>query len=184
MTRSSAAARVTPAARPNGRPAPPARLRVVAAGHSRVRMRLAVLCIGLLGGGLVLLLLLNISLSRGSYELYQRQAQQNLLDEQVQSLQQGLLAEQAPQSLAARARALGMVPAPNPAFVRIGDGKVLGSATPAPTPMPSPTAAARKTTVAPKPTAAPTPSAGPTRSHGSPVAGTKPHHTPAPTRTP
>jgi len=183
MTRSSAA-RVTPAARPGGRPAPQARLRVVAAGHSRVRMRLAVLCIGLLGGGLVLLLLLNISLSRGSYELYQRQAQQNLLAEQVQSLQEDLLAEQAPQTLAARARTLGMVPAPNPAFVRIGDGKVLGAATPAP--VPSPTAAPKPNT-APKPTAAPTRSApaskSPTHPHGSPAAGS-PHRTPAPTRTP
>ena len=80
----------------------------------------------LLGGGLVLLLVLNISLSRGSYELYQGELRQHLLAEQQQVLREQLMANQAPQHLARRARALGMVPAPNPAFVRLPDGSVVG----------------------------------------------------------
>jgi hypothetical protein len=36
-----------------------------------------------------------------------------------------------PQQVASRAQALGMVPVVNPAFLRLSDGRVLGSATPA-----------------------------------------------------
>jgi hypothetical protein len=62
------------------------------------------LCVALLTGGLVLLLLLNISLSRGAYELYRGQAQLSRLEEQRQATEEDLLAQQAPQELAARAR--------------------------------------------------------------------------------
>jgi hypothetical protein len=143
------AARV--AARPAARAAAPPRLRVVPAGHARTRVRLVLLCVALLTGGLVLLLLLNISLSRGAYELYRGQAQLSRLQELRQATEEDLLAQQAPQELATRARHLGMVPAPNVAFLRLNDGRVLGTVTAAPRPTPAP---ARTPATAPTPTAA------------------------------
>jgi hypothetical protein len=163
----SNAARVAarPAARPAGRAAAPPRLRVVPAGHARTRVRLVLLCVALLTGGLVLLLLLNISLSRGAYELYRGQAQLSRLEEQRQATEEDLLAQQAPQELAARARRLGMVPAPNVAFVRLGDGRVLGTPTAAARPKPPPvrTPAAAPTATAASPTKAPAATASPSR---------------------
>ena len=130
MSQATATARpaARPLTRPASRPIPPSRpqLRVVSARHSRPRLRLAISAMALLGGGLVLLLVLNISLSRGSYELYQGELRQHLLAEQQQVLREQLMANQAPQHLARRARALGMVPAPNPVFVRLPDGSVVG----------------------------------------------------------
>jgi hypothetical protein len=107
----SNAARVTarPAARPTGRAAAaPPRLRVVPAGHARTRVRLVLLCVALLTGGLVLLLMLNINLSRGAYELYRGQAQLSRLDA---AATEDLLAQRARRG-GRRARRLGMVPAP------------------------------------------------------------------------
>jgi hypothetical protein len=130
MSQATATARsaARPPTRPASRAVPPSRpqLRVVSARHSRPQLRLAISAMALLGGGLVLLLVLNISLSRGSYELYQGELRQHLLAEQQQVLREQLMANQAPQHLARRARALGMVPAPNPAFVRLPDGSVVG----------------------------------------------------------
>jgi hypothetical protein len=170
----SNAARVTarPAARPTGRAAAaPPRLRVVPAGHARTRVRLVLLCVALLTGGLVLLLMLNISLSRGAYELYRGQAQLSRLEEQRQATEEDLLAQQAPQELAARARRLGMVPAPNVAFVRLDDGRVLGTPTAAPRPTHAP---------APAPTAPPTasPGASPAKATAKPGATARPSHPP------
>jgi hypothetical protein len=62
---------------------------------------------------------------------------------------------QSPQTLAARAAALGMVPGGPPAFLRLSDGKVLGQAIAAPAgPAVAPTVAALQTPVTPT---APTP---------------------------
>ena len=130
----SSAARVTtrptvrPTTRPSRQPAPP-RLRVVSVPR-RTRSRAGtVVCCGLiLVTGLVALLLLNITLSRGSYELFRLEAEQVQLAERQQALREQLDAEAAPQRLARRARELGMVPAKGPAFVRLSDGDVLGVA--------------------------------------------------------
>ena len=128
MSPATARSAARPLTRPASRQIPPSRpqLRVVSARQSRPRLRLAISAMALLGGGLVLLLVLNISLSRGSYELYQGELRQHLLAEQQQVLREQLMANQAPQHLARRARALGMVPAPNPVFVRLPDGSVVG----------------------------------------------------------
>ena len=131
MISSAAAAR--PLARPGLRPAPgyrprpqAPRLRVVAPAPSGNRAGLALLVVVLLAGGLLSLLFLNIALSRGSYQLSDAQAEQHKLVERQQALQEEIEAAGAPQHLARRARELGMVPAPNAAFVEVPQGKVLG----------------------------------------------------------
>jgi hypothetical protein len=152
MSSSAAAARplARPAVRPGPgvRPRPPApRLRVVAPAPAANRAGLALLTIVLLAGGLMALLFLNISLSRGSYQLSDAQAEQRKLAERHQALAEQIEAASAPQRLARRARALGMVPAPNAAFVELPRGTVLGRPAEAkapPKPKAKPKATAKK----------------------------------------
>jgi hypothetical protein len=130
---SSSAAAARPLARPAVRPAPGVRprpqaprLKVVAPARSGSRTGLALLAVALLAGGLITLLMLNISLSRGSYQLSDAKTEQRKLEERRQALQEQIQAASAPQRLASRARDLGMVPAPNTAFVEVPSGKVRG----------------------------------------------------------
>ncbi len=130
----------TTRALPRPVPAPaPVRLRVVTVpGHTRPRAGLAVVCLALLVAGLVGLLLLNVSLERGAYVLRDQQVRSDQLRERQQALREELQQLQAPQSLARRAEALGMVPSSNVAFKRLSDGRVLGvpgraAAAPSPT---------------------------------------------------
>jgi hypothetical protein len=130
---SSSAAAARPLARPALRPAPGTRprpqaprLKVVAPARSGSRTGLALLAVALLAGGLLTLLVLNISLSRGSYQLSDAQLEGRKLAERQQALEEEIEAARAPQRLAARARDLGMVPAPNTAFVELPSGKVRG----------------------------------------------------------
>jgi hypothetical protein len=103
-------------------------LRIVSAPeHLRSRASLVAACIALLGVGLVGLLVLTVSLGRGAYEMGELRRTTTQLAEQRQALEEQIAAEQAPQALAARARALGMVPAPNVAMIRSSDGAVLGT---------------------------------------------------------
>jgi uncharacterized protein HemX len=124
----TAAARVAP--RPIPRPAlrerPQPRLRVVAPAPRRSAGGLALLSVGLLGLGLLVLLLLNISIGKGAFALTELQQQQRQLTENRQTLAEQVEAASAPQKLAAKARKLGMVPAPNTAFVRLPDGTLQG----------------------------------------------------------
>ncbi len=154
-------------ARPAARPAPaPPRLRVVSAPtHTRSRAGAVVGCGALLVAGLVTLLLLQMSLERGAYSLQAAQGQARELGEQEQSLREQIEKLQAPQNLAAKAAALGMVEAPNPAFLRASDGRVLG--------VPAPGVAKPSPTV--KTPDAKTPSAGkpPAKVQAKPDAATK-----------
>ncbi|GAA3626414.1 hypothetical protein GCM10022223_49590 [Kineosporia mesophila] len=139
MSTSTATARVAPeylsgaaAARQNTRqPARPPlrvprpRLRVVPAPR-RSRTGLALLCVGLLGAGLLALLLLNISIGKGAYELTGLQQKQRELADQQQSLTEQVESQGAPGKLAGKAKKLGMVPAPNPAFLDPDNGSVKG----------------------------------------------------------
>jgi hypothetical protein len=115
-------------ARPAPRPVPaPPRLRVVAAPeHARSRAGVVVASVGLLVAGLVTVLLVQMSLERGAYALQREQSQARVLGEQRQALQEQIQQLKAPQNLARKAAGYGMVPAPNPAFLRARDGKVLG----------------------------------------------------------
>ena len=126
MSQSSAAV-VRPIVRPvPGQRAQRPRLRVVAPAPRRSAGGLALLSVGLLGIGLLVLLLLNISIGKGAYSLTELQTRQRELAEQKQSLSEQVEQASAPQRLAGQARRLGMVPAPNTAFVRVPDGRVQG----------------------------------------------------------
>ena len=107
---------------------PPApRLRLVSTPENlRSRGGLVAACLGLLAVGLIGLLVMTVSLGRGAYQLGQLRADTTELTEQRQALQEEIASLQAPQNLEARARGLGMVPAPNAAVVRRSDGVVLG----------------------------------------------------------
>lgn len=140
MSQVTAAARVMPGGYPDGypgaRPSPqqPPRLRVVAPARHRSAGGLALLSIALLGAGLMALLMLNISIGKGAYELSALQRQQRELAVDQQELSEQVEQVSAPQELARAAKELGMVPAPNTVFVKVPDGQVQGRATVAPEP--------------------------------------------------
>jgi hypothetical protein len=138
---------------------------VAAPAQARSRAPLVVGCLALLAVGLVGLLLLNVSLEKGAFVRRQQQTKIDQLVEQRQALQEDLAALEAPQSLARRANDLGMVEAPNAAFVRTSDGRVLG------VPSPGVAAQAPSVTVRPVPAAGRGSTAGPAASP-SPTKGT------------
>jgi hypothetical protein len=129
MSTSTATARVParPIARPVARERPlQPRLRVVAPTQHRSAAGLALVCVVLLGAGLLALLLLNISIGKGAYTLTELRSQQRQLVESQQALAEQVEAQSAPQKLAAAALKLGMVPQPNSVFVTLPDGTVEG----------------------------------------------------------
>jgi cell division protein FtsB len=93
-----------------------------------------ILVAGLVVGGLVSLLLLNTVLAQDAYALHSLQKETATLADSEQALVQQVAQDESPAALATRARELGLVPAPNPVFVRGADGTVLGVATPAEAP--------------------------------------------------
>jgi hypothetical protein len=123
-----------PAARHHVRPSPlpgraqqAPRLRAVSVPrHTRSRAGLVVVCLALLALGLVGLLLLDVGLERGTYELRDQNVRAEQLREQEQRLQRELQDRTAPQNLAAQARKLGMVDADGaPVFV-LPNGRTIG----------------------------------------------------------
>lgn len=140
MSQSAAARPAVRAPRPGpgpravpSRPSPP-RLRVVSAPRStRSRAGLVAVCAGLLVLGLVGLLLLNVSLERGTYDLRDQSTRADQLREQRQRLQVELRARAAPADLDRRARGLGMVDAPPSPLFLVG-GRTLGVPMRAPAP--------------------------------------------------
>ena len=72
-------------------------------------------------------LLLSIGTANGAYRLAELQQRSDLLAHQQQVQAESLQALAAPQRLAARAAALGMVPDDSPAYLDARTGKVLGS---------------------------------------------------------
>jgi hypothetical protein len=138
MSQSTAARPVARAPRPGprvpaARPAGP-RLRVVTAPrHTRSRAGLVAACAGLLVLGLVGLLLLNVSLERGTYDLRDQASRAEQLREQKQRLEVENREQASPATLSAHARGLGMVDGPaSPVFLK--GRTTLGVPTPAPTP--------------------------------------------------
>jgi hypothetical protein len=139
--------RSTPPSRGAARPPRPA-LRVVAVpAPDRARTAFVALCLLLLGGGLLALLLVNTAMANGSFRLHDLQATADQLTDRQEALRQDIAVQAAPERLAARARALGMVPSGSAAFLRLSDGRVLGVAKAAPAP-PAPTVSAGSTTAA------------------------------------
>ncbi|BEP15479.1 hypothetical protein acdb102_37900 [Acidothermaceae bacterium B102] len=124
--------------------APAVTLRVVPPARSRAaKAPFIALVLGLLGGGLVTLLLINTALSQGAFAVQKLQKTNIALTEQQQQLNKDLADADQPQALASKAVALGMVPGGAPAFLRLPDGKVLGAPKVAvPLPVPTPTVTA------------------------------------------
>lgn len=133
MSQATAARATRPLGRPSPHQAPPGRrLRVVSAPASvRSRAGVVLFCVAMLVAGLVALLLINIGLSHGSYQTFTLQRDLKELRDRKQTLTEEIAAAQAPQELARSARRLGMVPAPEVAFLRLSDGSLSGAAQPA-----------------------------------------------------
>ena len=81
---------------------------------------------GLLALGLVAMLVINTSMAQGAFEVSALRAEKAQLAEQEATLDQEVSALGTPESLEAKARALGMVPSQSPAFLSLADGSVLG----------------------------------------------------------
>lgn len=117
-------ARVTPAA-PAKRSEP--KLRVVYGAPFRPpRMPFVIFVVSLLAAGLVGLLLLNTQLQSGTFEITKLNSQADQLRDQQEGLEKQVRTLESPQNLAGRALRMGMVPNPNPVFLRLSDGRVLG----------------------------------------------------------
>ncbi len=91
----------------------------------------ALVVVGLLVGGMVMLLVLNTTLAQGAFEISSLTSTQNQRAVQEQQLLQQVALEEAPDSLQKRASALGMVAVTSPVFLRLADGAVLGIPHPA-----------------------------------------------------
>jgi len=111
--RMAAPARSQPGRRPGAPPAAPrtrpagARPRPAAAARPS-RMPFVFLIVGLLGGGLLCLLLVNTILDTGTYRITTLQQQNITLLQQTQALQAQIVHEESPSVLAAQAIKLGM----------------------------------------------------------------------------
>jgi hypothetical protein len=138
-----------------------------------------ILAVGLLG-----LLLLNTVLAQDAFRLHALQVQGRTLADQEQSLQREVERLQSPQSLAARATALNMVPGGTRAFLELPSGRVLGVALPGQAPPAPVVQAAAPTGAAAKPKPSSASSGGwVTVPAGKPAAtkpATKPAAKPAP----
>jgi cell division protein FtsB len=177
------------------------RLRVVDDAPFRPpRMPFVLFVVALLVAGLVGLLLLNTGLQQGTFRVTDLNKQAQQLQDQQQALEHQVRTLEAPQHLADRALELGMVPNPNPVFLRLPDGKVLG--VPAkgqagsgatafgpllPKPTPKPVVKPPAVTPSALPSVQPSaqPSAPPTAQQSKPPARpVKPARAPTPTPTP
>jgi uncharacterized protein HemX len=108
-----ASPRTTPA-RPGQRTAPESRTRFV------------FLIVGLLGGGLLCLLMINTVLAAGAFKITALQQGNVPLAQRVQALQAQVAAEESPYQLAQRAAALGMVTQPRLRFLNLSAGRLQG----------------------------------------------------------
>jgi len=95
------------------------------------RVPFVVLVSLLLLGGIGGLLCFNTSMQQASFTATALESRAQSLNARRQGLQMQVDSLRDPQRVALEARRLGMVPAADPAFIRLGDGKVLGKAVPA-----------------------------------------------------
>jgi len=109
-----------------------ARLSLVPVRRTRPpRAPFAVLVFAILGAGVVGLLMFNTHMQQASFYATRLQQQADDLTAKQQSLDLDLEQLRAPQRLAEAGKALGMVAPGVPAFVRLSDGTVVGTPTPA-----------------------------------------------------
>jgi hypothetical protein len=106
----------------------PRQLKVVAPPQVQGNGLFLALCAVLLLGGFVGVLMLNTAMAKGSYTMRDLQRRSDQLADTQDALRHSIDGVSGPGPLAQRARALGMVPAATPAFLRLSDGKVLGVA--------------------------------------------------------
>ena len=143
------------------------------------RTPFVLLIVVLVGAGLVGLLLLNTAINENAFRLHDLDQRQEALNLREQQLERDIQRLEAPGTLQAAARRLGLVPAGNPAYIHLPSGQIVGVPTPAkapaPTPSktPAPTAGQRNTPSPGTPTTgATTPGAGqqrPSESAGQPT---------------
>lgn len=132
-----AAAQPTPTLAP---PEPPALPRRASRGDRRARPsrvprhRLLLACTAVLAVGLIGVLLLNTIISQGAFRQHELEIDLILTAEEEESLARAVQQAEAPIEVEKRARALGMVPAAAPVFLRLSDGAILGEPVPAPEP--------------------------------------------------
>ncbi|MFI5692799.1 hypothetical protein ACIA58_13225 [Kribbella sp. NPDC051586] len=120
-------ARVTPAASGAAKKRSEPRLRVVYGAPFRPpRMPFVIFVVSLLAAGLVGLLLLNTQLQSGTFQVTKLSSQADQLRDQQEQLEKQVRTLESPQNLSDRALRMGMVPNPNPVFLRLSDGRVLG----------------------------------------------------------
>ncbi|RNL51543.1 hypothetical protein [Arthrobacter oryzae] len=128
-----AAARALPGINPGTGPAKRSRtpLSLVRSVPRKRRAPFVVLCFGLLAVALMVVLVLNISVSAAQYQLVQLRGQQTALTKQNQDLTQQVQNFDAPQNLAAKAAELGMVAAVGMGQIDLATLSVTGKAKPA-----------------------------------------------------
>ena len=97
----------------------------------RSRLSTVVMCALGLAAALVGILLLNIQITQGQYQLTELTGQERALSQENEALTQDIEADSAPQNLAARANDLGMVPAKEVGTIDLGSGSVTPPSAPA-----------------------------------------------------
>lgn len=91
---------------------PPSLVVVSPVGATSSNAGFVLTCVGVLAAMMLGLLLLNVAISGNAFTLAELDSRSAVLADSQQALQQRLAAESTPASLAAKAAALGMVPAP------------------------------------------------------------------------
>jgi hypothetical protein len=111
-----------------------------------------VLVAGMLVTGLIGLLLLNLSMQKGAFELAGLQERTAVLRTGEQALAFELERRESTEQLVQRAKAEGMVPNANPVFLDLSDGSILGTPVPAePRALPPPPKQQSDTPIVPSP---------------------------------
>lgn len=172
-----------PAPRPVGPTLP--RVRAVTAP----RHRLLMVCVAVLSVGLIGVLLLNTVISQGAFRQRELELALSRVSDDEEDLAAAVQQAESPINVEKRARALGMVPAGSPVFLRLSDGAILGEPVPAP---PAPGKVSFKDAPGIQPSKAPKASASPSASPApanplagiSPLGGRSPSPTPTPQPTP
>ncbi|GMA18937.1 hypothetical protein MM440_04760 [Arsenicicoccus piscis] len=128
---SATTASAAPARAPRRLPAPPALRLVRASGSRATRVPFLGIAAALLTLGLIAVLVLNITLSQGSYTVHDLREKSATLADTRTALDQDLNTVSSAPHLAQQAAQLGLVPAGSPAFIDPATGKVSGVAKPA-----------------------------------------------------
>lgn len=106
-------------------------LSIVPAVTRNRRLPFLIVCVAFLIAALASVLMLNVQVSSGQYELVKLRSTQNTLVQENEALTQEVQYLEAPQNIASMAAELGMVPAGNVAAIDLSTGEVSGVATPA-----------------------------------------------------